>query len=113
MVSVVWHMAHPELEQMVLTTPPESDQTGIKGPVKFKGALPKLGDFEVEVTEGPKSNRYPSEKESLKDEWKIRPLDRTMYASLGVPVEHYWKAEGRVVVVNLEEAADDHRVPGQ
>lgn len=95
-MTVIWHMAHPEVEQIVLTTPPVADQTGIKGPVKFKGSLPQLGEFDIEVTEGPKSNKYPSKKQSLDKEWDLRPLDRTMYAAIGVPADHYWKADGEI-----------------
>lgn len=90
--TVVWHMAHPEPGQVKLILS-EVDKRGVKGDLEFVGELEKLGKFKIQVTEGPETNKYPDVKDADEKEWKRKPLDRTIYAGVGLAKSEYWRGQ--------------------
>lgn len=69
----------------------EADKLGIQQSVDFEGSTNQLGDFTLEITKGPSSNKYPA---STHPSYSAKPLDRTMVASLQTPDESLWQAKG-------------------
>lgn len=68
------------------------DRKGYEDPVSLKGSTPELGDFKLEITDGPGSdNNHPPRSH---DSYNERPLDRTMVKSLMVQHENLWQAKG-------------------
>ena len=66
------------------------DDLGVEGPVIMDGSSNELGDFTVEITEGPDSNSHPPpEHISYVD----KPLDRSIVTSLQVPEANLWQAK--------------------
>ena len=68
----------------------EPDPVGFEGNVRLSGDSPGLGEFILDVTAGPETNRNPYYEHSSYEE---KPLDRTLVTSLLLPVEHVWKAK--------------------
>lgn len=66
------------------------NQMGIKGDVTLSGMTPDLGDFSIEITTGPKSNKHPEFDHPSNAE---KPLHRTVVASLQSPPEHLWQVK--------------------
>ncbi|KAI5820097.1 glycoside hydrolase [Pyronema omphalodes] len=69
----------------------EPDNLGLGGVIELQGSLPVLGDFKLEVTPGPQTNRAPELGHAV--EWKEQPLDRSAYASVQIPPNLVWKAK--------------------
>ena len=69
----------------------ESSENGIEGDVKLEGSSLELGDFTIDVTNGPNTNTHPRfDHQSSKD----KPLDRSIVASVAFPEEQLWQAKG-------------------
>ncbi|KAL8782551.1 MAG: hypothetical protein Q9213_005276 [Squamulea squamosa] len=68
----------------------EEDDLGIEGTVKMKGSSTELGDFTLEVTEGPESNVHPPPRHKSYDS---KPLDRSIVSSLQVEDANIWQAK--------------------
>jgi len=71
----------------------EPDERGLAGDVTLEGSIPKLGEFKIDITTGPSTNKPP--KIGHEKYWNEKPLDRTSYHSLKVPAEDVWKAKGK------------------
>ena len=71
----------------------EPDELGILGPVKLEGSSNELGDFSMEVTEGPDSNKHPP---PMHKSYASKPLDRTIVGSLQVEDANIWQAKALV-----------------
>ncbi|KAG0127972.1 glycoside hydrolase [Tuber indicum] len=69
----------------------EPDERGLAGDVTLEGSMPELGEFKIDITTGPGTNKPPQV--GHKKYWKEKPLDRTLYRSLKVPEEDVWKAK--------------------
>ena len=69
----------------------ESNDLGIEGAITVKGSSEELGEFTLEVTEGPDINSHPP---ASHKSYADKPLDRTMVDSLQVPGENLWQAKG-------------------
>jgi mannosyl-oligosaccharide glucosidase len=67
----------------------EKNELGYEGNVIIEGQSLDLGDFKIEVTEGPKNKHPPPTHKSYED----KPLDRTMVTSLQVPEDVLWQAK--------------------
>ena len=67
------------------------DSRGFEGDVKLAGYTSDLGDFTIDVTEGPSTNEYP---EHEHPSYEDKPLDRTLVSSLTIPLEHTWQTKG-------------------
>lgn len=69
----------------------EGEDLGFTGDVKLKGSTPYLGDFAVDVTTGPQSNRHPEHDHPT---YEDKPLDHTLVASLTMPPGNVWQTKG-------------------
>ncbi|MCJ1368496.1 Processing alpha glucosidase I [Acarospora aff. strigata] len=68
----------------------DKDSLGIEGTVTITGQTAELGDFKIDVTEGPESNMHPPPTHPSSQE---KRLDRTMVASFEVPEEAIWQTK--------------------
>ncbi|KAL8981425.1 MAG: hypothetical protein Q9205_003783 [Flavoplaca limonia] len=68
----------------------EEDDLGIEGVVKMEGSSNELGDFTLEITEGPESNVHPPPRHKSYDS---KPLDRSIVSSLQVEDASIWQAK--------------------
>lgn len=66
------------------------DDLGIVGTVTLKGQSPELGDFKIDITEGPARSLHPP---ATHETYAEKPLDRTMVASFQVPEEAIWQTK--------------------
>jgi mannosyl-oligosaccharide glucosidase len=69
-------------------------QMGLQENVKLKGMTPDLGEFSIDITPGPDSNRHPQIDHPSSIE---KPLDRPLIASLQSPPEHLWQVKREFV----------------
>jgi mannosyl-oligosaccharide glucosidase len=83
----------------------EPDTKGLVGDVTLEGSAPKLGEFKIDITTGPKTNKPPGV--GHEKYWKEKPLDRTQYSSMQVPVDELWKAKGGSYVAPSERIRTD------
>ncbi|KAL9601901.1 MAG: hypothetical protein Q9219_002254 [cf. Caloplaca sp. 3 TL-2023] len=65
---------------------------GVEGTVRMDGSSHELGDFALEVTEGPGTNVHPP---PTHQSYASKPLDKTIVASLQVEDVNLWQAKGR------------------
>ena len=68
----------------------DRDPLGIAGTVTVKGQTAELGEFTIDITEGPESNMHPPPTHQSSQE---KPLDRTLVASFQVPEEAIWQTK--------------------
>ena len=68
----------------------EPDDLGYEGTVTMQGQTTELGDFKIDITTGPDSNRHPPVTHKA---YGSKPLDRTMVASFQVPEEAIWQTK--------------------
>lgn len=68
----------------------EKDDLGIEGVVKIEGSSNELGDFSLEVNEGPDTNMHPR---ASHPSYANKPLDRSIVTSLQVPEGNMWQAK--------------------
>ncbi|KAL8897166.1 MAG: hypothetical protein Q9192_002715 [Flavoplaca navasiana] len=78
----------------------DADDLGIEGVVKMEGSSNELGDFTLEITEGPESNVHPPPRHKSYDS---KPLDRSIVSSLQVEDANIWQAKADKSV-SLSEA---------
>ena len=71
----------------------EADELGIEGALTMEGSSSELGQFTIEVTEGPDSNSHPP---PTHPSYAEKPSDRTVVASLQVPDEGMWQAKNLI-----------------
>ena len=69
----------------------EPDNLGIEGDINLAGSSNELGDFTLQITEGPESNSHPP---ATHPSYQKKPMDRTMVASLRLPEEDLWQTKG-------------------
>jgi len=74
-----------------LTVQNEPNDLGIEGTVRMEGSSNGLGDFTLEVTEGPQSNVHPP---PTHPSYAEKPMDRSMVTSAQVPEGNIWQAKG-------------------
>ena len=67
-----------------------TDELGYEESVTIEGQTVDLGDFKIEVTDGPGTNKHPP---ATHPSYEDKPLDRTMVASLQVPEAAIWQAK--------------------
>ena len=77
----------------------EYDELGYEGTVTLKGQSQELGDFKVEITEGPRTNSHPP---AQYPGYAERPLDRTRIRSMQVPETALWQAKGILILLKLQ-----------
>lgn len=68
----------------------EPNDLGVVGAVNMEGSSNELGDFKLQITEGPDTNLppHPSHKS-----YEGKPLDRSIVMSLQVPEGALWQAK--------------------
>jgi len=62
---------------------------GIEGDITLQGATANLGEFTLEITEGPKSNNHPVFTHPSKTHF-----DKSIYAAVPLQPDDMWKAKG-------------------
>ena len=85
---IVFYAGMEGLGSLEVTT--ESDPLGFDGTVTLGGSSPGLGDFQIDVTQGPESNMHPFKQHAS---YQGKPLDRTMVSSSQVPEGGIWQAK--------------------
>lgn len=70
----------------------EPSDIGYEGDVTLEGNGAGLGDFKVDITQGPDTNEHPPRMHPYYDE---KPLDRTIVSSLQMPAESLWQAKSK------------------
>lgn len=68
----------------------ERDDLGIEGTVAMEGSSNELGEFILEITEGPEENVHPP---ATHKSYAEKPLDRSIVTSLQVPEGNMWQAK--------------------
>ena|ERR1700739_229995 len=69
----------------------EASVLGYDGTVTLKGRTPDLGDFIIDITNGPESNSHPVHEHPSRED---KPLDRTIVSSLSVEPSNLWQTKG-------------------
>lgn len=82
----------------------EIDELGYEGTVTFNGQTVELGDFKIDVTQGPGTNRHPP---PTHESYEEKPLDRTMVASVDVPPDALWQAKS-VLFQHMKDEVDGY-----
>lgn len=90
-VSMIFYTSLEGLGRLGVSTDSEAEASGFDGDVKFQGYSSELGDFSIDVTKGPESNRHPKHNHPSYEE---KPLDRTLVSSVTAPQDHLWQAKG-------------------
>jgi mannosyl-oligosaccharide glucosidase len=67
----------------------ESNLKGFEDDIELEGSAYALGEFSIEVTKGPETNRHPVFSHPSKTHF-----DNSIYAALPVPQEQMWLAKG-------------------
>ncbi|KAM0796819.1 glycoside hydrolase [Usnea florida] len=80
----------------------ERDDRGVSGPVNMEGSSNELGEFKIQVTEGPSTNSHPPPNHKSYEE---KPLDRSVVASLQVPEGSIWQAKS-LIFSQMKEGID-------
>lgn len=79
------------------------DPEGLEGSVVLKGSTPDLGEFKLEITQGPETNQHPD----MPDHEAINSkLDRTLYRAAQVPESNIWRAK-QLLFFYLQEKLND------
>lgn len=87
--SVIFYAAMEGFGSLEVANDP--DDLGVEGTVRMEGNSNELGDFSLEVTEGPDGNVHPPPGHKS---YASKPLDRTIVASLQVEDASIWQAKG-------------------
>lgn len=68
----------------------EPSDVGYEGTVTLNGNANGLGDFKIDITAGPDTNKHPP---GTHETYGSKPLDRTIVASFEVPEEAMWQTK--------------------
>lgn len=79
----------------------EHDDLGQDGPVALSGQSPGLGEFKIDIVDGPETS-HPIKTHQA---WDTKPLDRTLVSSMQVPSESIWQAKG-IIFSNMKPEID-------
>ena len=86
--TVVFYAGMEGLGNLKVTN--EADNLGLEGSVYFAGTSDGLGDFNMEITEGPDTNVHPP---ASHESYAEKPLDRTIVASAQIDERNIWQAK--------------------
>ena len=70
----------------------EPDELGVEGDIDMVGSSDELGDFTLQITDGPQSNIHPP---ITHPSYARKPMDRSMVASVQVQEEGMWQAKSK------------------
>lgn len=88
MSTVIFYASMDGFGRLAVTNEPSD--LGYEDTVSLKGNANGLGDFTVDITAGPDTNRYPPH---VHETYGSKPLDRTLVASFEVPEEAMWQTK--------------------
>lgn len=88
MTTVVFYAAMEGFGSLAIAHPP--NDLGYEGTVTMSGNARELGDFKIDVTTGPDTNKHPPQTHKS---YGSKPLDRTMVSSFQVPEEAMWQTK--------------------
>lgn len=91
MSTIIFHAAMEGLGSLSVQN--GRDDLGIEGNVVMAGSSNELGDFTLEVTEGPNTNKHPPPSHKS---YGTKPSDRTIVQSLQIPEDGLWQSKGMV-----------------
>ncbi|KAJ5638418.1 mannosyl-oligosaccharide glucosidase [Penicillium herquei] len=98
--SMVFYTTLEGLGQLGIERESVGDAPALEGDVKILGYSSELGDFSIDVTEGPETNEYFShDHQSYED----KPLGKGLVLSGNVPQEQLWQAKGLMFMQMKEE----------
>jgi mannosyl-oligosaccharide glucosidase len=89
LTTVVFSASIEGIGSLVVANDP--DPLGYLGTVGLSGTSKELGDFRLEITSGPETNKHPAESHET---YADKPLDRTMVVSMTVPEDALWQTKG-------------------
>ncbi|EPS28596.1 putative alpha-glucosidase [Penicillium oxalicum 114-2] len=89
-VAVVFYATLEGLGQLGVDMSTASDHKPLEGDLRFNGYSSELGDFTIDVTDGPASNEYLE----IDDDQLGKPLGHGLVSSATMPKEHLWQAKG-------------------
>lgn len=90
-VAVVFYATLEGLGQLGVDMSTASDHKPLEGDLRFNGYSSELGDFTIDVTDGPASNEYLE----IDDDQLGKPLGHGLVSSATMPKEHLWQAKGQ------------------
>ncbi len=70
----------------------EKSELGYDDTVTLEGSSPELGEFTIDVTQGPKTNSHPVHKHPS---YEAKPVDKTLVQSYQIPGEALWQLKGK------------------
>ena len=88
LTTVVFYASMEGLGSLAVQNLP--DPLGFEDVVTLGGSSQELGDFKIDITPGPNTNKHPIETDTQFGE---KPLDRTLVASMTVPEEAIWQVK--------------------
>ena len=77
------------------------DPEGFEGEVTLRGSSQELGDFQIDVTPGPSSNKHPASLDGKYGKY----LEGTLVASMTVPEEAIWQTKP-ILLQHMKEEID-------
>ncbi|KAJ6134127.1 FAD dependent oxidoreductase [Penicillium sp. IBT 18751x] len=89
--SMVFYTTLEGLGQLAVDPNTVSEDAPLDGDVKFTGYTSELGDFSIDVTDGPDSNEYYTHDHRSQED---KPLGHGIVSSGMMPQEHLWQAKG-------------------
>ncbi|KAJ5984938.1 hypothetical protein N7522_012134 [Penicillium canescens] len=90
-VSMIFYTTLEGLGHVGVETDTNEESSGIEGNVKLTGYSSELGDFSIDITTGPDSNKYPHFDHPSSTN---RPLTNSLVGSVSFPEEQLWQAKG-------------------
>ncbi|EON61568.1 mannosyl-oligosaccharide glucosidase [Coniosporium apollinis CBS 100218] len=82
----------------------EEQGTGFEGTVTLQGQTVELGEFRLDITDGPETNRHPPSEHPSSLE---KPLDRTLVHSLQLPEDVLWQTKP-ILFADLKQVIEDY-----
>jgi mannosyl-oligosaccharide glucosidase len=107
-ISMVFYTTLEGLGQLGVDPKTVSEDSPLEGDVRFTGYSSELGDFSIDVTDGPDSNEYFKHDHSSYYE---KPLGHGIVSSAVMPQQHLWQAKGILFTqmkAEVESAIKEH-----
>lgn len=93
-ISMVFYTTLEGLGQLGVDPDTDLESPALDGAVKFKGYSSELGDFSIDVTDGPESNEYFQHDHPSYD---MKPLGHGLVSSATLQQNLLWQAKGAFV----------------
>jgi mannosyl-oligosaccharide glucosidase len=90
-ISMIFYTTLEGLGHVGVETDTNEEPSGIEGNVKLSGYSSELGDFSIDVTTGPDTNKHPRFDHPSSAN---RPLTNSLVGSVSFPEEQLWQAKG-------------------